>query len=231
MSSYGSCSDDSLRELPLPYDISYAVTRALRLDSVGGTELAVPASECPPNLLTVNDGWNASKAFNPGFCAVTHTFGYVDVSDLALETIQLDMAVHQIQTGDVDILEQQGNLEQLDEFCKYIGNEEEEGLLPFPSPAPNRRPYSISDCSPVATRANRQPRKKRRRTEEYHSSPEAVSPDGAYSPSAPSAAGRFNPHPPPQCYNWKVSLVNSDLWESFDQIGTEMVITKNGRYV
>ena len=29
----------------------------------------------------------------------------------------------------------------------------------------------------------------------------------------------------------QVELANSELWEEFNQIGTEMVITKNGRYV
>ena len=39
------------------------------------------------------------------------------------------------------------------------------------------------------------------------------------------------PHGQLRASNIKVELENSDLWEKFHQIGTEMIITKTGRWV
>lgn len=218
MSSCGS--DVSLHDLPLPYDISNAVSRALRLDSASGTELTVPRSACPLNSPPGYNGWKDSKAASPGFCAVSHTCSYVD--EYALETIKIDMAVRQMQANDPNYMEPHVNdLDRLDELCQYI-DDEEEGLALAPS---GHRPYSVSESTPVPVRASARPKPKRRRTDECDSSPE-VSPQ-RYSPPA----GQFDPVGSAQRYNWKVSLANLELWEKFDEIGTEMVITKNGRYV
>ena len=200
-------SNNSLHELPLPYDISSAVSRALRLDSIGGPELPVPGSQRPLNSMAGRDVWSTSKAVNPRPSAY---YTYNSLEDYALEDIQFEMNIRQTTEVDVGTLESQNSIEQLEEFCNYIDNEED---LHIPDPPDFdslgrngcRQYHSVSESK----RSKQPPSKKRRKTVDIEC------------PSGPDVAIKR--------YNWKISLANSDLWKKFDEIGTEMVITKNGR--
>ena len=151
-----------------------------------------------------------------------------------------------------DVINTDPNAEQLDDFCRYINSGEEEDLdVQFPSPtppdpavfspSPRRRYYSAAAsnyqyCSyrepceaPYATLSGDfcdvrvQPPRKKRRSLVYY---EAESPD--VSPIKDTV--QFSPdHSSERLHSWEVQLHNAELWREFDRIGTEMVITKNGR--
>ena len=206
-------SDDILRKLPKPYDISSAVSRALRIDSSNRTEVTWPASEWPSNSMTRIDGTDASKRLDPRSMLFSSTY-----CEDYLEDIQLDMEVEvwsEAGASEGDILDSEKNIHQLEKFCKFIDSSGEEDLEYLPDGyCHDQRPYSFSEFS-ITPRSRQPPRKKRRRTVGYDSSPDA-------SPEKPQAQSEMK-------YDWNVRLANGDLWKQFDSIGTEMVITKNGR--
>ena len=172
-----SSSEESLRELPQPYDISTAVSRALRLSSSTGTDCDVdrPARCGPAYRLTGYDGGNALKG--PEFYSApeSHTYRFENY----FEGVQLEMEVEAWSSDD-----KSGGAEepqQLDMFCRYLQNGDYESS---PENSPEKYPPRIHHP------CYQQPRH----------------------------------HP-----GWTVRLENDRLWKQFDSIGTEMVITKNGR--
>ena len=263
-------SEDSLSELPLPYDISSAVSRALRINSASdGTPLRQPhgrsMSVCPSYYLTANDdSRDASKEVR----RASHPHNYYDCQyqsynhssqlhainfepklnypfpshpDRSTFTIQTDMEpINEITavtlcSSTEDFLESEANANQLDQFCKYIDctndNDPITTNIPEYGPVPPlydtvHRRYTITGESvPLSLRMREPMRKKIRSYTAYMddcSSPE-VSPMKQYPP--PASCYTLG------CQQWTAQLENSHLWKQFDQIGTEMVITKGGRYV
>ena len=114
-------------------------------------------------------------------------------------------------------------IEQLDDFCRYIDNDSndeldskiENGDEDFkPASAERSHSYSNYPC-----KKTRQPPAKKRRCTYYEGS------------NADLSLVKYAPEPLlQQSCPWRVRLHNSSLWKQFDRIGTEMVITKNGRY-
>ena len=255
-------SDDSLGDLPLPYDISTAVSRALRINSTGGTASPHERDGCPkatrPSTSLTADDTSVSNikknitktiynrashpitasciyetSLTPNFTststALQHYHSNPPIYDhFAMEPMDAwseNTVTVSICSSSESMLDSQNDLEQLDQFCNYIvSNSDDE--LPMDNTTPSAAPiypartypgpsyyyqYPISVESP--------PRKKPRSTSHYadyhyHScsspenSPEKCITDNAY---------------------WSMKLENASLWRQFDEIGTEMVITKGGR--
>ena len=207
---------DSLGELPQPFDISSAVFRALRLSSSGGTEVEShrPASERLKSL-TATDGGERSKAPTPGVSSVPNTFDDSVLEDIHLAEMEIEAWA---EMRSEDLLDTE--IEQLDDFCRYIDNDSDEELDSKTEngdkPTCAERSHSYSDYPRKRTR---QPPAKKRRCTYYEGSSPDVSPV------------KYAPEPLlQQDCPWRVRLQNSVLWRQFDRIGTEMVITKNGRY-
>ena len=211
-------SVDSLGELPQPFDISNAVFRALRLSSSGGTEVEShrPASERLKSL-TATDG-ERSKAPTPGVSSVSNTFYDSVLEDIHLAEMEIEAWA---EMRSEDLLDTE--IEQLDDFCRYIDNGSddeldskiENGDEDF-KPACAERSHSYSN---YPRKRARQPPAKKRRCTYYEGSNPDLSPV------------KYAPEPLlQQGCPWRVRLHNSSLWKQFDRIGTEMVITKNGRY-
>ena len=213
-------SVDSLGDLPQPFDISNAVFRALRLSSSGGTEVEShrPVSERLKSL-TATDGGERLKAPNPDVSSVSNTFCESVLEDIHLGEMEIEAWA---EMRSEDLLDTE--IEQLDDFCRYIDNDSDEELdsktddgdEDFKPPCAERS-HSYSDYPRKRTR---QPPAKKRRCTYYEGSSPDISPV------------KYAPEPLLQkdC-PWRVRLQNSALWRQFDRIGTEMVITKNGRYV
>ena len=218
MNTMSTSSVDSLGDLPQPFDISNAVFRALRLSSSGGTEVEShrPVSERLKSL-TATDGGERLKAPTTDVSSVSNTFCESVLEDLGEMEIEAWAEMRSEDLLDTEI-------EQLDDFCRYIDNDSDEELdsktdngdEDFKPPCAERS-HSYSDYPRKRTR---QPPAKKRRCTYYEGSSPDVSPV------------KYAPEPLLQkdC-PWRVRLQNSALWRQFDRIGTEMVITKNGRYV
>ena len=137
-----------------------------------------------------------------------------------------------------NMLDSQNDMVELDEFCNYIMCDGDEELTlvddsssaqaaaadlvfpsnPFPSPAYQ---FRVGVDSP--------PRKKHRSSapniEEYQCPTSCISTESSPVNDAdrPLQADGNN--------RWTMTLENGPLWQQFDRIGTEMVITKAGRYI
>ena len=109
-----------------------------------------------------------------------------------------------------EMLESQSNLEQLDRFCKYIDSSGDEELVMAED---NARALGRGRGAVIGS----PPKKKRRGCSvgvvRYYDEEEEEEEEE-------EGEGR----------SWKVELENSDMWKEFDRVGTEMVITKAGRY-
>ena len=258
-------SDDSLGDLPLPYDISTAVSRALRINSTGstspddGSKVVHPSNSLtavdttshaikahvamPPQLNRTRQPSSASYVYentlqpnftptglhhypNPGQPAIYDQFGMEAVDAWNDNTVTVSIC-----RSSESMLDSQNDMEQLDQFCSYIvSNSDEELPLEnnsstgqsaapiypsnsFPGPAYYYQYPPVGLDSP--------PRKKQRSTSsirEYH-----------YPTSCSSTESSPEKCVGAQNVRWTMKLENLSLWRQFDQIGTEMVITKGGR--
>ena len=256
-------SDDSLGDLPLPYDISTAVSRALRINSTDGTTTpheqdGCPEVACPSNSLTAFDTASYGTKCRP----LIHRASYPTTSIYAYESItphtftptelhhysnppiydQFGMEASDawndstvtvsICSSSESMLDTQNDMEQLDQFCNYIvSNSDEE--LPLEStttaPAQVAPVYPTNSCPGSSyyhqypVRIDSPPRKKLRSTSSYG---DYHYPGCSSTESSPEKSiNRLT-----QNLYWAMKLENVSLWRQFDQIGTEMVITKGGRY-
>ena len=243
-------SDDSLGDLPLPYDISSAVSRALRINSTDGTGAPDDAHtrRRPSNSLTAVDKTmndikpNAPRHYHnpaagyvyernlhssfppPGLHQYTSTPPVYDHFRMeAMEAWNDSTVTVSICSSSESMLDSQNDMDQLDQFCNYIVSNSDDDMPLETTTAP----IYPTDMYPTPTyhyryaeSAESPPRKKARSASSYA--------DYHY-PSCSSTESS-----PEKCTSknyWRMKLENAALWRQFDEIGTEMVITKGGRYV
>ncbi len=259
-------SDDSLGDLPLPYDISTAVSRALRINSTGSTSPDDGSKVTHPSnsLTAVDTSSHAIKAHkiiampqftssrqpssasyvyentlqpnftptglhhysNSGQPAIYDQFGMEAVDAWNDSTVTVSIC-----RSSESMLDSQNDMEQLDQFCSYIvsNNDEELPQLVQNNSATGQAaavaPVFPSNSFPGPSYCYQYPpvgsppRKKPRSTASYRE---------YHYPSSTESS-------PEKCVGvrdvacWAMKLENLQLWKKFDQIGTEMVITKGGR--
>ena len=265
-----SSSESSLAELPLPYDISSAVSRALRVNSTGGDaeESSYPRSlggrsrslSYPtgyydfPTHHQASTSAAAAAAYNVGegsyggaayYCtAATSPYYYPPNISASIPTSvgpeihpyyyphHYHSAIHPVADPQVqmeveawtentsmsicnssgDLLESQANIEQLDKFCKYIDSSGEEELATEEESEQGTETTSY-DCYVARNMRSAMigspPKKKRRSSVVYYEEESTMA---------------------EEVRGWKMELENASMWKEFDAVGTEMVITKAGRY-
>lgn len=253
-----SSSESSLTELPLPYDISSAVSRALRINSAGsGEENPLPRTRSRrslsfpgyydfpahqgPSVSAYNgsDGENyaaascyCSAASNPYFYSIPsadpqHPYFYPQHHYPAIHPNdpQVQMEVEawtenttmSICNSSTDLLESQANIEQLDRFCKYIDSSGDEELITDRGESSMLSSIKANYECYIAGRRSAMigspPKKKRKNA------------------CAMSLSSYFEEDyvGMDEIHDWKVELENATMWREFDNVGTEMVITKAGR--
>lgn len=260
-------SDDSLGDLPLPYDISSAVSRALRINSTGSTSPddgskvvhpsnsltavdtsshSIKAQVAMPHFNRSRQPSNASYVYEntlqpnfttptgphqyptPGQPAIYDQFGMEAVDAWNDSTVTVSIC-----RSSESMLDSQNDMEQLDQFCSYIvSNSDEElplennnssGLAAAPIYPSNSFPGPAYYYQYPPVGLDSPPRKKQRSTtssyRDYHYPTSCSSTES----SPEKCVGAQNA----AC--WTMRLENLSLWRQFDQIGTEMVITKGGR--
>ena len=260
-------SDDSLGDLPLPYDISSAVSRALRINSTDGSTSPDGCSKVvyPSNSLTAVDTTShaiktqvAMSPFNLASQPSTTSYAYENTlqpnftptglhhysspgppiyDQFGMEAVDAwnDHTVTvSICSSSESILDSQNDMEQLDQFCNYIvSNSDEELPLENSSSTSVAAPIYPSNSFPgppyyyqYQVGLETPPRKKQRSTSNYREYQYPTSCSSTES-SPEKCVSRL------QAQNncWTMKLENVSLWRQFDQIGTEMVITKGGRYI
>ena len=258
-------SDDSLGDLPLPYDISSAVSRALRINSTDGTTSprernSCPTNVCPSNSLTAVDTSSCKikrQDMNAHFNCLRNSSTASCVYENALQTdFTPELELHQLPNQPIypeqfgmeavdawgdntvtvsicssseSMLDSQNDMEQLDQFCNYIVSNSEEELAIESSTAPVVAPIYPAGAYPgpsyyyqYPVGVDTPPRKKPRSTSsyEYYNYPGCSSTESSPDKSICQR---------PQKAHWTMKLENALLWRQFDEIGTEMVITKGGR--
>ena len=141
----------------------------------------------------------------------------------AEQQVQMEMEIEawsentamSICSGSGDLLESQVNIEQLDQFCKYIDSSgdaefiDEKGEKSMLGPSESE--YTCYSMQSGVRRATPPPKKKRR---------SSCAMPNYYEEDQESMEGM---------HEWGVELENSSMWREFDSVGTEMVITKAGR--
>lgn len=254
-----SSSESSLAELPLPYDISSAVSRALHINStVHGEEPSRPkpraralsypgyydfpahsssasaygenyAAYYCSNPYFYNAAVAAGKADPPPQYLYPHHYSSIHPADAHVQMeveAWSESTTMSICNSSTDIsLDSKVNMEQLDQFCKYIDSSGDEELISekgensmFGSTGKNYAYYTSRGLR--SGFSNQSPPKKKRR------STCAMSLSGYYEDDFDEEEESED-----GVRNWKVELDNSCMWEEFDSVGTEMVITKAGRQV
>lgn len=239
-------SEDSLSELPRPYDISSAVSRALRINSENDETCL--QSQCisrsARSLTAFDDSRGASiegyehNNYYPAECRVydlptaygSLTYPIPSAPDQL--PVQRSMEFY----SDITTVRNTCSTDDLQanpsHFFKYVECADDERL---PAQPPEFGPlhhfydrrYTISGDL-VSPTVSLPMRKKIRSCNSVTymddiNSPE-ISPVKKYPPPVscyPPGADHALP--------WKARLENSHLWRQFDEIGTEMVITKGGR--
>lgn len=261
-------SDDSLTDLPLPYDISTAVSRALRINSTDGSispdddckviypltavESTSHALKNQPTIEQYNRNRKRSSSsytYENSFQSNLDQTGlhyYQPPGPLIYDQFSMDAwsdntVTVTICSSSESMLDSQNDMEQLDQFCNYIvSNCDEElpladssssaqaaataaaAVAPvFPSNSCPRPPYHYQ----YQVGMDSPPRKKCRSSasslgEYQHPTSTESSPE----------KGAVIPLQAAQNNRWMMTLENSPLWQQFNRIGNEMVITKGGRY-
>lgn len=257
-----SSSETSLAELPQPYDISSAVSRALQMDPNACSSDDVPSSHPIPrrgrsfSYPTAGGyydfpahsaaAYNASESENYAAAATyyhqtsspyyyaaipgsappeggqflfPHPYSSIHPAEqqvqMEIEAWSENTAMSICSGGSNDLLESQVNMEQLDQFCKYIdssGDEEfigEKGESSMLGSGESDYGYNMRCRSPP-------PKKKRKNL------PSCSMPLKSYYEDDPENMDDLR--------EWDMELENATMWREFDSIGTEMVITKAGRY-
>ena len=199
-------SPESLHELPLPYDISVAVAQALRIKSSSSCDESSnfrPAiGTCPTKRTTSETKEREDDAGHKNISTTEEAYEEL-IPELGTGNL-LDEVFDNLSLPDMDTdawsERMDTNREELERFCKYIGGEDEE--------------YTVTP-SKGRSREKRKAEGKRA----VQSKPDCVQQLQIALP--PSAVSSYAPP--------VVELVNAHLWREFSSIGTEMVITKNGR--
>ena len=215
-------SPESLKELPRPCDISTAVSVALRINDVEDADALARDSAIHQKSRTSGGPMCFStKNVHPVLADLSSTgiraqqissAEAVAVGDVQFE-MQLDSwSDSTVGVDSEDFLESPSNIEELDKLCKYIDGDSDE------------EPPEILDdqSSHFETEASQQFRNGNARNSQVarYWSPDRSPLKEFHSPL------RMDNHKRP----WRVELMNSQIWRQFDSVGTEMVITKNGRY-
>ena len=258
-------SDDSLGDLPLPYDISSAVSRALRINSTDGTTVPLerngcPSNVCPSNSLTavdtssckikrqdMNAHLNCLRKPSIASCVYENTLQtnftsepelhpYPSLPNQPIYPEQFGMeavdawgdnsVTVSICSSSESMLDSHNDMEQLDQFCNYIVSNSDEELPMENATAPVAAPIYPAGAYPrpsyyyqYRVGVDSPPRKKPRSTSSYGNYDYTLC---SSTESSPDKCIRQRPH-------WTMKLENALLWKQFDEIGTEMVITKGGR--
>ena len=206
-------SPDDYLKIPNPSDISAAVSRAL--------------------CLTENEENPASDS------ATKLEDDYVLTSNLQLAdespffTVDIEQSLP--EDFNVDILEIEGNLEQLERFCRFID-----------SPTPDKRNTEVSRIKIMEKDPDWEPRKnycveyankpanhKTRSQRRKRTEPTSVS-SKKHCQSVLAFQNKLPLYKPESTItkdSWSVTLINADNWRLFYASGTEMIITKAGRCV
>ena len=206
-------SPDDYLKIPNPSDISAAVSRALCLTE--NEEIAAS---------------NSTTKLEDDY-ALTGSLQLADESPFF--TVDIEQSLP--EDFNVDILEIEGNLEQLERFCRFID-----------SPTPDKRNTEVSRikimerdpdwepgksyCVEYASRpTNHKTRSQRRKRTE----PAAVS-SKKHCQNVLAFQNKLPLYKPESTItkdSWAVTLINADNWRLFYASGTEMIITKAGRCV
>lgn len=260
-----SSPEGSLVELPLPFDISSAVSRALRINSTGCLEenvyqrrgriarsFSYPGyyQSFPAHQASTSGAYNvgqtenysagyycSSSNTNPYFYSVPSTAAMIEPQPYfypqhhypAIHPADIQMEVEawtedtsmSLCNSSSDMLESQANMEQLDQFCKYIDSSGDEELIAegaesnmLGNAAANYDCYIAGGFQSAAMIGSTPPKKKRKSIFPVMSLPSYYEEDI----DEDDIMGE-----------WRVVLENSCIWKEFDNVGTEMVITKAGR--
>lgn len=254
-----SSSENSLAELPLPYDISSAVSRALHMDSMGGAEnvyskrsLSYPsgyydfpahnaATSAYSGVSSEGESYPAAAYYcptsNPYFYSMPNSAAAVTCTDPQQylyphhyhhSTIIHPSEVPQVQmeveawsdsttisicnNSSDELLESQANIEQLDQFCKYIDSSGDEELIVADKTENQIMLGSMKNDYGCYVTDGSPPKRERKNT---------------CTMSLPSSS--YFEDDAEELRSWKVELENRGMWREFDGVGTEMVITKAGR--
>ena len=289
-----SSSENSLAELPLPYDISSAVSRALRVNSAGameelaynpGSNQAAGRSARSLSYTTAYYDYPAhphqhSGAYNvvgpgesenfataaaapppppppppPTYFNGQYFYGSIPNSTAATATAaaqapdpppyyyphhytasiyptspQVQMEVeawteNSICNSSSDMLESQSNIEQLDQFCRYIDSSGDEELVGEGSSSSTMKAdYERYSRGMRSAMIGSPPKRKRK-----NSYPVAMSSSYYCGGEEEEEEEEERREREEDTGDWKVVLENSSMWKEFDRVGTEMVITKAGR--
>ncbi|KAL5484169.1 hypothetical protein EMCRGX_G020621 [Ephydatia muelleri] len=242
-----SNSPESLHELPQPFDISTAVSLALRFNSPC-TAVTNPLGTLSDFRHQINCAVNRSSddwySRDPAKEQVQQTTssvaeaemilpgggGYVGpMEDTHYPQMELDAWSDSTTLSTEDIFDSEA--EQLDRFCKYIDSTGDDDIpeVLIRSP-PQQHGYLHQQAAHYCQHNQHQLHNKKKKR--------VNNPDptlyGDYADEPLEKLHGFqplrllDPEPVVKC-PWRVELANWDLWQAFDQIGTEMVITKNGR--
>lgn len=286
-----SSSESSLAELPQPYDISSAVSRALHMSAAlhggdttttaplqpangsgggggagGGRSLSYPGpadtyydfpahSNGSNNASSYGENYSGAAYYCPssgnpyyyhhqGVAGTTpdhptpphsqqqylypHHYSSIHPADahvqMEVEAWSENTTISICNSSTTDLLDSKANMEQLDQFCKYIDSSGDEELISekgetsmFGSTGNDYRCYSVRG---TRSEYSESPPKKKRRS----ASTCVMSLSGYYEDD-------FNEEEEEDgdLRDWKVELDNACMWKEFDRVGTEMVITKAGR--
>lgn len=222
-------SEDSLTELPLPFDISSAVSRALRINSTDGTSVPIypnghpavyPVNVADGGELTGFDASGGGLRRGHNVCYPSHYCCPQDCNPFgsrypfprppppSYPHSRPDLPLYETMSGSSSTIsvhtsgeeyDSPSNPEQLQQFYKFMHS---------PSNQQHNRTQSYSYTTYCP--ADSPPNKRRRNTVQYRE--DDYSPDVEY------------------CnWPWQVELENKSLWRRFDEVGTEMVVTKGGR--
>lgn len=207
-------SPASLNELPLPYDISAAVQEALCLNAspeAAGVHDLADSAKCSVKYSGI-ERENRVRADKKPVQTTEEAFDKLIPELTAKDVLEDVFDSLSIPPMDTDAWaaeneEQGSNMEDLERFCRYIDGDEEAESDRSGQTSPvldKYRPKTVpclgSPVKPVRSSATRCVRQ-------------------IAMPPAPVA--NYTP--------WSLELANKELWHQFNGIGTEMVITKNGR--
>ena len=228
-------SEDSLTELPLPFDISSAVSRALRINSTDGTDVPVypsnhstlyPANVAEGGVLTGFDSPEGGLRRDHNVCYRSHYCYPATAQDCtpyssyptrylfprppppAYPSTRLDLPPYETMSSSSSTIsvhasgeeyDTPSNPEQLEQFYKFMHSQ---------SNPQHDRTQSCSYATFCPT--DSPPSKRRRNTTQYCE--DDYGNDSEYCE-----------------WPWQVELENKSIWRQFDDVGTEMVVTKGGR--
>ena len=211
-------SEDSLTELPLPFDISYAVSKALNISehqAIGG---AAEDYAGPPDRNQYFSCYGAGgqpeemRAGTDACCPAIYNYmqeyhpqpPYYHCSTALAPGFPTDQQTLASSFDNPASLMNVSSSSSFEQFYELSDMAAQSGPSPF-----NGRTQSCS-YGQFYTESSCSPPRKRRNTIQYCDDPD-------------NGSDHYTDWP------WTACLDNSSLWTKFDEIGTEMVVTKGGR--